>query len=56
MAQELDAKAHTVARAFDTQQLEKISVSAGVRGCQVILAVDALMRCARAQFAQLCRG
>ena len=40
----------------EAQQLEKISVSAGVRGCQVILAVDALMRCARAQFAQLCRG
>ena len=35
--------------------LERISVSAGVRGCQVILAVDALMGCTRAQLAQLCR-
>ena len=40
----------------EAQQLEKISVSAGVRGCQVILAVDALMHCARAQLAQLCRA
>lgn len=39
----------------DAELLERISVSAGVRGCQVILAVDALMRCARASFAQLCR-
>ena len=35
--------------------LEKISVSAGVRGCQVILAVDALARCVNARFAALCR-
>lgn len=39
----------------DAELLERISVSAGVRGCQVILAVDALMDCARASFAQLCR-
>ena len=39
----------------DAKALERISVSAGVRGCQVILAVDALMGCVRAQFAQLCR-
>ena len=35
--------------------LEKISVSAGVRGCQVILAVDALACCVNARFAALCR-
>ena len=39
----------------DAQSLERISVSAGVRGCQVILAVDALVRCTRAQFADLCK-
>ena len=39
----------------DAQNLERISVSAGVRGCQVILAVDALVGCTRAQFAGLCR-
>ena len=39
----------------DAQSLESISVSAGVRGCQVILAVDALVGCTRAQFADLCR-
>ena len=39
----------------DAKELERISVSAGVRGCQVILAVDALAGCVRAQFAQLCR-
>ena len=39
----------------DAQQLERISVSAGVRGCQVILAVDALVSCTRAAFADLCR-
>lgn len=39
----------------DAQSLERISVSAGVRGCQVILAVDALVGCTRAQFADLCR-
>ena len=37
------------------QALDRISVSAGVRGCQVILAVDALVGCTKAQFAQLCR-
>ncbi len=39
----------------DAQLLERISVSAGVRGCQVILAVDALMGCTKAKFAELCR-
>ena len=39
----------------DAQLLERISVSAGVRGCQVILAVDALVACTGAQFASLCR-
>ncbi len=39
----------------DAKSLEKISVSAGVRGCQVILAVDALMQCTNARFAPLCR-
>ena len=39
----------------DAQTLARISVSAGVRGCQVILAVDALMDCTRARFAALCR-
>ena len=39
----------------DAKELDRISVSAGVRGCQVILAVEALMSCARAEFAALCR-
>ena len=39
----------------DAQNLERISVSAGVRGCQVILAVDALVSCTKAVFAALCR-
>ncbi|MBQ7848898.1 MAG: Cys-tRNA(Pro) deacylase [Clostridia bacterium] len=39
----------------DAQLLERISVSAGVRGCQVILAVDALVSCTSASFAALCR-
>ena len=39
----------------DAQLLERISVSAGVRGCQVILAVDALIRCTGAAYADLCR-
>ncbi|MGN0793651.1 MAG: Cys-tRNA(Pro) deacylase [Aristaeellaceae bacterium] len=39
----------------DAKQLERISVSAGVRGCQVILGVEALMQCTRAAFAHLCR-
>ena len=39
----------------DAQLLERISVSAGVRGCQVILAVDALVACTGAGFASLCR-
>ncbi len=39
----------------DAQLLERISVSAGARGCQVILAVDALTSCTRASFAGLCR-
>ena len=37
------------------EALERISVSAGVRGCQVILAVDALATCVSAKFANLCR-
>lgn len=40
----------------DAQALERISVSAGVRGCQVILAVDALIRCTNAKLAGLCRS
>ena len=39
----------------DAQLLESISVSAGVRGCQVILAVDALAKCTGAVMADLCR-
>ena len=39
----------------DAQNLERISVSAGVRGCQVILSVDALVTCTKAAFAALCR-
>ena len=39
----------------DAELLERISMSAGVRGCQVILAVDALMECTNAKFANLCR-
>lgn len=35
--------------------LEKICVSAGVRGCQVMLAVEALRGCTGASFAALCR-
>ena len=38
------------------QHLARVSVSAGVRGCQVILAVDALVACTKAKFADLCRG
>ena len=40
----------------DAELLEKVSVSAGVRGCQVILAVEDLMKMTGAKFAQLCRG
>ena len=39
----------------DAQLLESISVSAGVRGCQVILAVDELTKCTGAVMADLCR-
>lgn len=39
----------------DAELLDRISVSAGVRGCQVILAVDALMGCTNAKLADLCR-
>ncbi len=39
----------------DAKALERISVSAGLRGVQVILAVDALMQSTRASFAALCR-
>lgn len=35
--------------------LPRLSVSAGVRGCQVILDVSALMQCVGATFAPLCR-
>lgn len=37
------------------KSLETISVSAGVRGCQVILGVDALASCVNARFVSLCR-
>ena len=33
----------------------RLSVSAGVRGCQVILATEALMACTHASYAPLCR-
>ena len=36
--------------------LDTISVSAGVRGCQVILAREALMKVTGAALADLCRG
>ncbi len=39
----------------DAQALERISVSAGVRGCQVILAVEDLAKCTNARFAELCQ-
>ena len=39
----------------DAKSLAKISVSAGIRGCQIILAVDALVQCTNARFASLCR-
>jgi len=39
----------------DAQALTRISVSAGVRGCQVILSVEALVGCTKAAFADLCR-
>ena len=35
--------------------LERISVSAGVRGCQVILGREDLLRCTDGQLADLCR-
>ena len=41
-------------RACEAQ--ERISVSAGVRGCQVLLSLQALMDCTRAQLAPLCRA
>jgi Cys-tRNA(Pro)/Cys-tRNA(Cys) deacylase len=40
----------------DAQELTRISVSAGVRGCQVILSVEALVGCTGAAFADLCRA
>ena len=40
----------------DAQLLDKISVSAGVRGCQVILGVEDLMSCTGAAYADLCRA
>ena len=39
----------------DAQLLDTVSVSAGVRGCQVLLSVDDLMTCTGAMFADLCR-
>lgn len=39
----------------DAESLERISVSAGVRGCQVILATNALISETRARLAELCR-
>lgn len=36
--------------------LERVSVSAGVRGCQVILSVDDLMAACQGSFAALCRA
>ena len=39
----------------DASQLERISVSAGARGCQVILAPDALISCTKATLVPLCR-
>ena len=39
----------------DAKALERISVSAGVRGCQVILSVEVLVGCTGAGFAELCR-
>ena len=38
------------------RQQERISVSAGVRGCQVILPVEALIGCTGAVIADLCRA
>lgn len=40
----------------EAQLLERVSVSAGVRGCQVILAVDDLVRITGAAYADLSRG
>ena len=40
----------------EAQLHERISVSAGVRGCQVILPVDELVHITGATFASLCRG
>lgn len=39
----------------DAQSQPRLSVSAGVRGCQVILATDDLIAQTRAQLADLCR-
>ena len=39
----------------DASAQPRLSVSAGVRGCQVILATDALIAQTRAQLADLCR-
>lgn len=40
---------------LDAQQQPRLSVSAGVRGCQVILATTDLIAQTRAQLADLCR-
>ena len=37
------------------QALDQISVSAGVRGCQVVMKVEALLACAHAEYASLCK-
>jgi len=39
----------------EAQLLEQISVSAGVRGCQVILEPEALRSACRGEYAHLCR-
>ena len=38
------------------RELPRLSVSAGVRGCQVILATEDLIRETKAVLAPLCRG
>ncbi len=38
------------------EEQERISVSAGVRGCQVIMRRDDLIRCTKASVADLCRA
>ena len=40
---------------LEAEHLERICVSAGVRGCQVILSAETLIACTRATLAELCR-